>query len=300
MMKQKLKQLVYRKQPVESVEGPINANNIELLQQSDAPQALQSSLFHAAATPLTSTTVGSSGLAKGKDKERFKRTSSDAGLSSSSTVSTKRKYRRRKLSSSNESSTSEAQSSTNEAVMVAAHNMPPPVNNKKSSGQNSENEKAALSTKSMDCGNLDLLASVTENFDQVDRFNASSHDNSLSPSHALMFPSNAFVNNSSVIATTTSSNVRATATRPSNKDNSKRSKNKEKENGRKQKSSSSSSNQKLTNNSIVAASPGPPLSLHELLERQWEQTAQFILDQAGRQNNGETIIIINIITISPR
>lgn len=32
----------------------------------------------------------------------------------------------------------------------------------------------------------------------------------------------------------------------------------------------------------------PPRSLHELLERQWEQTAQFILDQAGRQNNGKT------------
>lgn len=31
----------------------------------------------------------------------------------------------------------------------------------------------------------------------------------------------------------------------------------------------------------------PPRSLHELLERQWEQTAQFILDQAGSQNNGE-------------
>lgn len=31
----------------------------------------------------------------------------------------------------------------------------------------------------------------------------------------------------------------------------------------------------------------PPRSLQELLERQWEQTAQFILDQAGKQNNGE-------------
>ena len=30
----------------------------------------------------------------------------------------------------------------------------------------------------------------------------------------------------------------------------------------------------------------PPRSLQELLERQWEQTAQFILDQAGKQNNG--------------
>ena len=32
---------------------------------------------------------------------------------------------------------------------------------------------------------------------------------------------------------------------------------------------------------------GPPLSLQELLETQWQQTAQFILDQAGRQNNGQ-------------
>lgn len=31
----------------------------------------------------------------------------------------------------------------------------------------------------------------------------------------------------------------------------------------------------------------PPTSLQELLERQWEQTAQFILDQAGKQNNGK-------------
>ena len=31
----------------------------------------------------------------------------------------------------------------------------------------------------------------------------------------------------------------------------------------------------------------PPRSLQELLERQWEQTAKFILDQAGKQNNGE-------------
>lgn len=31
---------------------------------------------------------------------------------------------------------------------------------------------------------------------------------------------------------------------------------------------------------------GPPMSLQELLERQWEQTAQFIIHQAGQQNNG--------------
>ena len=31
----------------------------------------------------------------------------------------------------------------------------------------------------------------------------------------------------------------------------------------------------------------PPKSLEELLERQWEQTAQFILDQAGSKNNGK-------------
>jgi hypothetical protein len=35
----------------------------------------------------------------------------------------------------------------------------------------------------------------------------------------------------------------------------------------------------------------PPRSLQELLERQWEQTAQFILDQAGKQNNGEGLVV---------
>lgn len=35
----------------------------------------------------------------------------------------------------------------------------------------------------------------------------------------------------------------------------------------------------------------PPRSLQALLERQWEQTAQFILDQAqaGKQNSGEQV-----------
>ena len=33
----------------------------------------------------------------------------------------------------------------------------------------------------------------------------------------------------------------------------------------------------------------PPRSLQDLLERQWEQTAHFILDQAGKQNNGNTV-----------
>ena len=32
----------------------------------------------------------------------------------------------------------------------------------------------------------------------------------------------------------------------------------------------------------------PPRSLQDLLERQWEQTAQFILDKVGKQNNGES------------
>ncbi|CAI8040899.1 Protein AF-10 [Geodia barretti] len=35
---------------------------------------------------------------------------------------------------------------------------------------------------------------------------------------------------------------------------------------------------------------GPPLSLQELLETQWQQTAQFILDQAGRQNNAGVML----------
>ena len=34
---------------------------------------------------------------------------------------------------------------------------------------------------------------------------------------------------------------------------------------------------------------GPPMSLQELLERQWEQTAQFIIHQAGQQNNGKVM-----------
>jgi len=31
----------------------------------------------------------------------------------------------------------------------------------------------------------------------------------------------------------------------------------------------------------------PPTSLTELLQRQWEQTAQFVIDQSSRQSNGE-------------
>ncbi|XP_064402435.1 uncharacterized protein LOC135348176 isoform X2 [Halichondria panicea] len=47
-------------------------------------------------------------------------------------------------------------------------------------------------------------------------------------------------------------------------------------------SSSTSSEQSLASRSAGAA---PPRSLQELLERQWEQTAQFILDKVGKQNN---------------
>ena len=39
----------------------------------------------------------------------------------------------------------------------------------------------------------------------------------------------------------------------------------------------------------------PPRSLQELLERQWEQTAQFILDQAGKQNNGKLLHVVIFI-----
>ena len=38
---------------------------------------------------------------------------------------------------------------------------------------------------------------------------------------------------------------------------------------------------------LLRSQAPPPRSLQELLERQWEQTAQFILDQAGKQNNGK-------------
>ena len=42
----------------------------------------------------------------------------------------------------------------------------------------------------------------------------------------------------------------------------------------------------------------PPKSLQELLEKQWEQTAQFIIDQAGRRNNGTTLItIVCMVTV---
>lgn len=42
----------------------------------------------------------------------------------------------------------------------------------------------------------------------------------------------------------------------------------------------------------------PPRSLQELLERQWEQTAQFILDQAGKQNNGECLVESHVPRLS--
>lgn len=35
---------------------------------------------------------------------------------------------------------------------------------------------------------------------------------------------------------------------------------------------------------------GPPMSLQELLERQWEQAAQFIIHQAGQQNNAGVML----------
>ena len=35
-----------------------------------------------------------------------------------------------------------------------------------------------------------------------------------------------------------------------------------------------------------------PRASQELLEKQWEQTAQFIIDQAGRRNNGTYTLIV--------
>ena len=62
--------------------------------------------------------------------------------------------------------------------------------------------------------------------------------------------------------------------------------------GRQAGSSTSSDHSTRTQQQSSAAGAGtvgavPLHSLQNLLERQWEQTAQFILDQAGKQNNGE-------------
>lgn len=88
----------------------------------------------------------------------------------SSSSSAKRKYRRRKLSSSNESSTSEALSSTNETMSgghISIFPSSPLVTVAIDTKKNLEGPSTL--NEIMDCGNLDLLASVTENVDQVDR-----------------------------------------------------------------------------------------------------------------------------------
>ena len=50
-----------------------------------------------------------------------------------------------------------------------------------------------------------------------------------------------------------------------------------------------------TNDAHIHRVGGPPLSLQDLLERQWQQTAQYILDQAGRQNNGERWMHMHLV-----
>ena len=101
-----------------------------------------------------------------------KRSSSDVGL----IPSVKRKYRRRKLLSSDESSSSESLSVTSE---LAHHQMlpSPPIASSQSPAIFHEEKRLANEdvmssaghvTNEMDCGNLDLLASVTQRVDKVD------------------------------------------------------------------------------------------------------------------------------------
>ena len=117
----------------------------------------------------------SSSSLKSKEFDKLhKRTSTEVG----SVPSVKRKYRRRKLSSSNESSASEAPSSTSETLtvqnlqpnspshVVPAHSPSVTVSKKVTALEERETEPPS---NILDCGNLDLLALVTQNVDQVDR-----------------------------------------------------------------------------------------------------------------------------------
>lgn len=106
-----------------------------------------------------------------------KRSSSDVGL----LPSTKRKYRRRKLSSSNESTSSESLSLASEPLQHTIPSSPSITASRSPSIFHSEtkkigNEDSTLpgpeshsTNNDMDCGNLDLLASVTQRIDKFDR-----------------------------------------------------------------------------------------------------------------------------------
>ena len=171
-MKQKLKQNVKKQGvPVSGEEGgggiPLEivvggVGNIQPRSHSENPR--DSSTSHS--------NVHQKHLSKLKETERLsKRSSSDVGLA----PSVKRKYRRRKLSSSNDSSTSEAPSNISENVL---QNMPasPSTASIHSPGSFSGGKKSGIEDVTdqgvhggeMDCGNLDLLASVTQHVNQVD------------------------------------------------------------------------------------------------------------------------------------
>ncbi|XP_019851070.1 PREDICTED: protein AF-10-like [Amphimedon queenslandica] len=253
----------------------------------------------------------SSHIGGGGAERSFKRTSSDAGISSN-----KRKYRRRKLSSSNESSTSEAPSSTNE---ISLHNnnsnsvlslvstsspsllpsLPMETNVSKDIMERREGPREML-----DCGNLDLLASVTQNFDQVVDCETSlpSHEKLESFSPPSSRPVETYgppdLSIGEPILTVKEQNPskrkgggggggggrkrKSTTNSGTSQKQSAVSSSTIASSSNLQPSSSAVAN--ISSNSTAIQS-GPPLSLQELLERQWEQTAQFILDQAGRQNN---------------
>ena len=133
---------------------------------------------HQVATTTSSSSslhIKSSSSLKSKEFDKLhKRTSTEIGL----VPSVKRKYRRRKLSSSNESSASEAPSSTSEtltvqnlqpnspSLVVPAHSPTVTVSKK---GITHEERETEPPNNVLDCGNLDLLALVTQNVDQVDR-----------------------------------------------------------------------------------------------------------------------------------
>lgn len=109
-----------------------------------------------------------------------KRSSCDVGL----LPSAKRKYRRRKLSSSNESTSSESLSLASEPL--THHTVPSSPSITASTSPNvfhsdtkkignedsvppSAGPETHTNTNDMDCGNLDLLASVTQRIDKFDR-----------------------------------------------------------------------------------------------------------------------------------
>ena len=118
------------------------------------------------------------------DRAIVKRSSTEAGLP----PSVKRKYRRRKLSSSNESTSSEAHSLASETASHLLHPSSPRTGSAHSPGvyhvdRRTEDEDTATASESqtgkMDCGNLELLASVTQRVDKVDRL---TNEPSSSPS----------------------------------------------------------------------------------------------------------------------